>query len=305
MANFFQAHLGEFCALGTAFFWTLCSLAWTTAGKRVGAMAVCFIRLVLATTLLMIYCKIFLGSWLPLGASFEIWAILLVSGFLGFFVSDLCIFKAFLVIGPRLTLLLQSLTPPTVAIIAKFYLDEPLGLKNWLGMALTISGVVWVVLERPESPKETHHRKDFFQGIFLAAFAALLGAISQVLSKQAIQIDNLDPFAISLMRILGGLAFFPLLLTFAGRWRQIGHAVSNHRAMPIILLGTFAGPIIGVALNMKSLGLCSTGVVATLSNTTPLIILPFVILLYKEKVSPRAAIGAIISVIGVALLMLG
>jgi drug/metabolite transporter (DMT)-like permease len=307
MAAFFQAHVGEFCALGTALLWTLCTLAWTSAGKRVGATAVCFNRLVIATLMLMIYGKIFHGAWLPLDASPRVWAILLVSGFLGFFLADLAIVKSFLIIGPRLALLLQSLTPPAVVLIAKLRLGETFGFMNWIGMAITLSGVVWVVLERPESPKEMHHRKDFAWGIFLAALAALLGAVSQVLSKEAIGDvgdGGFDPFAITLMRILGGIACFPLLLTINGSWRHIGKAAINFRVMSIIFLGTISGPFFGVALNMKALGLCSTGVVATLINTTPVIVLPLMILIYKEKVSPRAAIGAVISVVGVAILML-
>jgi drug/metabolite transporter (DMT)-like permease len=307
MSSFFQAHLGEFCALGTAFFWTLCTLAWTTAGKRIGAMAVCINRLIFATLLLMICSKIFRGSWLPHDASLKIWAILLISGFIGFFLADMCIFKALLVIGPRLSLLMQSLTPPVAAIISFFYLREPLRFVHWLGMAITIAGVVWVVLERPESPKELHHRKDFAWGIFLAVAAALFNAVSQVLSKQIYYVDgysNYDPFAVTLIRILGGLACFPLLFTFLHRWRQIGNAALDYRAAAVTFLGAIVGPFLGVVLNMKALGLCSTGVVVTLVNTAPVMVLPLTVLFYKEKVSPRAALGAAISMLGVALLML-
>jgi drug/metabolite transporter (DMT)-like permease len=55
---------------------------------------------------------------------------------------------------------------------------------------------------------------------------------------------------------------------------------------------------------MKSLALCSSGVAITLINTAPVMFLPFAVFLYKEKISPRAAIGAVVSVAGVALLML-
>jgi drug/metabolite transporter (DMT)-like permease len=304
MPPFLYDHLGEFCALAYAFLWTLCTICWTSAGRRVGAMAVCFDRLVIGTAILLIYCKIALGTWIPLDASVRIWTILLVSGAIGFFLGDLCIFKAFVIIGPRLSLLLQSLTPIAVAVIAYFYLGEPLGPIKWLGMAVTLSGVVWVVLERPESPKETHHRKDFTWGIFLAAVTALLGAVSQVLAKQVLAERYYDPFVVTLVRVLGGVVCFPILFTIVGHWRQIGASFMDRRAVAVVFIGSVLGPFVGVALNMKSLALCSSGVAITLINTAPVMFLPFAVFLYKEKISPRAAIGAVVSVAGVALLML-
>ena len=48
-------HIGELAALATAVLWTLSAVAWTSAGKRIGALAVSFLRLLLAVGLLMAY----------------------------------------------------------------------------------------------------------------------------------------------------------------------------------------------------------------------------------------------------------
>jgi drug/metabolite transporter (DMT)-like permease len=305
MTTFFHSHTGEFCALGTALLWTLCTLAWTSAGKRIGSMTVCFMRLVFALLLLIGYNRIFCGQWLPFDVGSRIWTILMFSGFLGFFVADLLIFKAFLIIGPRMTLLLQALTPVTVVLITSVRQNEPFGAMDWLGMAITLAGVVWVVLERPESPKETHHRKDFAFGVALAAASAIFSGISQIFSKEAVGRIEIDPFSATLIRIIGGTILFPVLLTLIRRWDQIGAARLHPKAIFIVFLGTLSGPFLGVALNLKALTFvtCTTGVVTTLIATAPVMVLPFSILLYKEKVSPRAAIGAAISVLGVAVLM--
>jgi drug/metabolite transporter (DMT)-like permease len=45
-------------------------------------------------------------------------------------------------------------------------------------------------------------------------------------------------------------------------------------------------------------------VTATIIGTMPVLILPFVVVLYREPVSLRAVAGAIVSVAGVAMLML-
>jgi drug/metabolite transporter (DMT)-like permease len=234
--------------------------------------------------------------------------VLLISGFFGFFLADLCIFKAFLIIGPRLTLLLQAITPPLTAIMASWRLGDSLGLKNWLGMVVTISGVVWVVLEQPESPKEAHHRKDFRWGVLLALASAVFAAIGQVYSREGVHgvggQGNYDPFAATTIRVMAALVCYLPMFTLMRRWRQIGKSMLHRRALAITIFGSVVGPFLGVAMNMKALTLCSPGIVTTIIGTTPVMILPFVILLYKEKVSPRAAIGAIISVLGVAMLMI-
>jgi drug/metabolite transporter (DMT)-like permease len=72
----------------------------------------------------------------------------------------------------------------------------------------------------------------------------------------------------------------------------------------MIVLGTFFGPFAGVILYMIAVRHCPAGVVSTIISTMPVLILPGVILLYRERVSLRAAGGAVLSVVGVALLML-
>ncbi len=114
-----QQQIGELAALVTAVLWTLSALAWTSAGRHVGALAVSFLRLMLAVGMLMVYGYFRRGLPWPSDADPRVWQVLGVSGFLGFFVSDLCLFKAFLIIGPRLSLLLvTSLTPPLVVLIS-------------------------------------------------------------------------------------------------------------------------------------------------------------------------------------------
>jgi drug/metabolite transporter (DMT)-like permease len=301
MDSVFHSHLGELAALATALLWTFSTLAWTSAGRQIGSLAVNFNRLVIAFLLLSIYCKLHLGSWLPPDADGKTWITLLMSGVLGFFFADICCFKSLLIIGPRLTLLLLATTPPMTAIFASFYLHDSMHLFQWIAMAVTLSGVAWVVLEQPETPKESHHRKDFAWGVLLALAGSSFAAAGSVLSKQGI--GNYDAFAATFIRIIGGLICFLPVLVISGRWWQVGRSVLRGHTMLIVLGGTIVGPVVGVAMSLEALRHCSAGVAMTIINTMPVMILPLVIIFYKEKVSPRAAVGAVISVIGIAMLM--
>ncbi len=151
-------HVGELAALATAVLWTLSSLAWTAAGKHVGAVAVGLIRLIIAGGLIIVYSRIVRGLWLPSDADSRTWLILGASGIFGYFLSDLCMLKAFLLIGPRLALLISSLTPPMAAVIAWVAIGDRLIWSDWVAMGVTLFGVVWVMRERRNGDDHPHSR---------------------------------------------------------------------------------------------------------------------------------------------------
>jgi drug/metabolite transporter (DMT)-like permease len=193
--------LGELAALATAVLWTFSALAWTAAGKHVGALAVSFIRLVIASGLMILYSRVVRGLWLPTDADARTWLVLGASGVVGFFLSDLCMMKAFLLIGPRLSLLIGSLTPPLAAILSWAYLGDQLGWWNCATMGLTLSGVAWVVLERSNGDEHPHARRHRSRGVGLAVASSALMSVGYVLSKDGIR-DYDDAVAATLIRIL-------------------------------------------------------------------------------------------------------
>jgi drug/metabolite transporter (DMT)-like permease len=294
--------VGEWAAAGTALLWTLSSLAWTSAGRHVGAMSVSFVRLVLTIPMLMVYGLLVRGMSLPADATAETWWILGLSGLLGYFAADLCLFKSFLLIGPRLSLLIQSLTPPIAAVVSWVFLGEALNVRHWLAMAVTLGGIAWVVLERPERGRHPHARRHLRQGIVLSVVAAVAAALGLVLARQGI--GDYDAGAATMIRVLGAMPGYAVLLTVLRRWVRIGRSLRHGRAMLIIAFGALVGPCLGVILCMVALRHCHAGVVATIINTMPVLILPFLIVLYHEKVSLRAAGGAVLALAGVALLVL-
>lgn len=295
--------LGELSAVGAAVLWTLSTLAWTSAGRRIGALPVSFHRLMITCVFLLAYGVLVRGRWLPSDADGNTWLILGLSGLMGFFVCDLCAFKAMLMIGPRLTLLLQALSPPTAAILSWLVLGEALVARQWLAMAITIGGITWVVLERRPQAAATHNWHASPAGILLAVTAALAQAVAMMLSRKGI--GQYDAVAATFIRVLAAIPGYVLLLTAMGRWPAVFVAVRDLRAMAIVTLGTVVGPVLGVVVCMIALRHAPTGVVATIVNTMPVLILPFAILLYREQVSFRAAAGAVITVAGVSLMCWG
>lgn len=295
------ASLGVLAAVATAMLWSFSSLAWTTAGREIGSLAVCFLRLVITCGILTAYTFASHGVWVPAGGDLRTWLVLGISGIFGFFICDLFLFESFLLIGPRLSLLVHSLSPPISALLSGYCLNDKLEPMDWLGMAVTLTGVAWVVLERPESNGQTVHRQHFARGVMLAFGSTIAASIGYVLAKQGV--GNCNPVDATFIRILGAMTGYVLLLTFLWRWGKMWQAAQHRRAMLIVTVGAVIGPLLGVTLCMVALQNSPVGVAVTIINTMPVLILPFVILLHKEKVSPRAALGALVSVLGVALLV--
>jgi len=298
--------LGELAALGTAVCWTGSSLAFSASARRIGALALNPIRLILAFAFLTPFCWIRRGAPLPLDATSDIWSWLTVSGLIGFVVGDLALFRAFVLVGPRVSMLLMSLSPPVAALLGWWWLGERLGLVDIAGMAVTLGGIAWVVMERQPGeagagPAEAT-RPPTTAGVGLAVLGAVGQAVGLVLSKLGMK--GYDPFASTQIRILAGLAGYAVIFAAIGAWGLVWTAIRDQKGMGYAALGAIAGPFVGVSLSLVAIQHTHTGVAATIMSTTPVLIIPAVLALRLERVSPRAALGAAVAVGGVALLWL-
>jgi drug/metabolite transporter (DMT)-like permease len=296
------SHVGEMAALGAAACWTVTALVFEAAGRRVGSLSVNLIRLVIAFGFLAIYGAVARGQPLPVDATPRAWSWLLLSGLIGFVFGDLCLFRALVVLGSRLALLVMALVPPLSALLGFVVLDERLEAVDLAGMALTVAGVAWVVLERPVAEASAHTRRERVIGVLLAFGGAVGQAGGLVCSK--LGIEAMDPFAATQIRVLAGIAGFALIFVFIGWWPKVVAACRNLPALGFMSVGAGFGPFLGVSLSLIAVSRTSTGVAATIMALTPVLIIPVVVLLGRERVSPRAAVGALLAVAGSGLLFL-
>ena len=136
-----SSRIGELAALGTASCWTISALSFETAGKRIGSLSTNLIRMALASVFLTALHALRQGGLLPLDADAHAWGWLAVSGLVGFTFGDLCLFKAFVYIGPRLASVVMCLAPPFAALFGWLFLGEKLGGLDLAAMLLIGSGV--------------------------------------------------------------------------------------------------------------------------------------------------------------------
>jgi drug/metabolite transporter (DMT)-like permease len=299
--NFIGNHIGELAALLTAIFWTVTSIAFEDASRKVGSVAVNFLRLVAGFIFLSIFTMISRGLPFPVDASAENWIWLTLSGFIGFVFGDLFLFKSYTMIGSRFSMLIMTLVPPITALAGWIIMDERLTALQYFGMMLTFSGIAMAVFSR-ERKGERISLKLSPRGILYAFGGAVGQALGLVLSKFGMK--DYDPFASTQIRILAGIVGFATLITVIGRWNGIRSALNNANGMKSLTIGAIFGPFLGVSFSLIAVKHTQTGIASTIMALVPVFILLPAVLLFRQKVTLAELAGSILSVGGVAILFI-
>ena len=290
---------GELAALGTALCWTITVISFEAAGKRVGAFAVNIIRLFIGLLFLCLYSMVTRGVPLPLDATGHQWVWLGLSGIIGFVIGDLCLFRAFILIGGRITMVIFALVPPVTALAGWLLLNETLTPQQWLGVTLTVAGICMVILIKEKSRMKLAHP---VKGVLLAAGGTLGQAAGLVLSKHGL--GGYDAFAATQIRIIAAIAAFAVIVPIAGFTQSIRAAMKNTRAMGFTSLGAFFGPFLGVSLSLVAVSLIEVGVASTIMAMVPVFIILPEVAFMKKRLRTLEVAGAVVAVAGVALVSL-
>ena len=300
--------LGEAIALTTVLCWTFSVQFFAAASKEVGAIPVNIIRLSVALFLFSGLLFFKEGILIPVDFPVRAWLLLSLSGVIGFFIGDIFLFKALVELGPRITMLIQSLAAPTAAVFGWTFLHESYSLQQWLGMSITLAGVSAVIFERGNTSSPAQTLKVIrvsYRGVVFGFIAMLGQAGGLLLSKTGMQTDSgyLDAFSATQIRVIAAFICFVIFFTVTQKWQDVKAALTNKKAVLYTSIGAAIGPFLGVSLSLMALHYLATGVASTFFSLIPICIIPFSIYLHKEHVSPRAIGGAVTAVFGVYLLM--
>jgi len=314
MPELSDVHLGYAAGIATSFLWTGTSLFFTAAGRRLGPTAVNAIRIAMAVVLLGFIHRWLAGVWFPELVGRQV-LFLALSGVIGLSIGDQALFTAFVDVGPRIAMLVMTTAPIFATLFGWAALGETLDPLAWLGVAMTVGGVAWVVAERPPTAIGRHPPRRT-RGILIAFVAAACQACGLMLSKVGMghewlpPAERLDPQAATFIRmIFAGLGMTPLFYLMRAREKKraargVGPARVGSRGagLAFTLGGAVCGPVFGVWMSLVAADNAPVGIAQTLTSLPPVLLLPIVYFVYREHVSPRAVIGALVAVGGVAVL---
>jgi len=315
MAASFDQYLGPAAGVATSVLWSFTALSFSAASRRIGASVVNTTRIALAVIWLGISHRLFSGVWIPPACPGQVW-MLAMSGLVGLTIGDLALFTAFVDVGPRLAMLIMTTAPLLAALFGWIALGEVLGAVSWVGIAITLGGVAWVVLERPATAVGRERRA---RGLLLAFIGAVCQAAGSLLSKSGMghgwlpESEFVSPQAAALMRMFfAGVFSLPIIVWLAYRRREIPPVSQSaddawrrrRTGYLLTLAGSVVGPYLGMWMSLEAFHRTPLGVGQTLCSLSPVLILPLVILIEKEQVTARAALGATAAVLGTVLLFL-
>ncbi len=275
----------------------MCSISFEAAGKKIGSLTVNLLRLVFGFTFLTITSTFIREVPFPVDAPFNAYVFLGISGFIGMFLGDLFMFEAFVLLGARITTLIMTLVPVITSLTAWVILGETLAFKDALAIIFTVGGIFLVMLYKGKNNKKINNIS--IKGISFAFMGVLGQALGLVFSK--IGLVNYDPIAGTQIRLIIAFFAFIILITLKRKWHEVISGTKNSNAIKWIILGAFFGPFLGVSATLIALKLTSAGIVSTLSSTSPILVIPFSIIIFKEEVCFMEVLGAFLSVVGVSL----
>lgn len=307
-----MAYLGELISIGVAFSWTATALLSEFGSKRLGNLTLNVLRMALALLFSMAMFWVVTGVPLPSGGTMEAYGWLLLSGLVGYVIGDFCLFQCYIIIGSRYGQLFMTLAPLAAAFMAWMTLGQEMTMMSIVAMVVTLFGIGISVLGRGERHKVA--LKLPLNGVLFAIGAALCQGIGLVLSK--IGMDHYEtsavantpswmiPFSANFFRCIAGIVGFTVLLYFREGFSPLRDALHDRKGLSVATATTIFGPFVGVAFSLMALQYTAAGIASTLMAMTPIIILLPSYWLFHTKITWRAVLGAVISVIGVSLFFL-
>ena len=297
-----SASPAEIAALGTSMLWALTYVQFTIAVRRVGPSPLNRFRLVLALLFLLCAHTVVFGGPFPVDAEPWRWGWLILSGVIGFAISDAFLFRGLLYLGAQPTALIMSLIPVSSALMAWIAFGERLHFIEIVAGLLTVSGIALVVSTRRVGPKAAARRVGLGAAFSLGAVVAQSGRY--LLSVNGMR-GGFPPLSANVLQILSATVAVWFVALLRGEAGSGFHRLRHPVATVMTAGGALTGPFLGATVSLIALSGARVGIASTLMALSPVFLLPISRLIFKEPITWRASVGTGLAISGVALLFLG
>jgi drug/metabolite transporter (DMT)-like permease len=235
---------------------------------------------------------LFTGGWYTMSPHCCI--VLAISAIVGIFIGDSFFYMGLRRIGPRRSSIIYTTNAPMAAVMGYFILDERLPANAAIGIVLITIGIFLAVFHGTTAAQK--HRFERIEGsMAVGVVAHLLSAFCQAASliiARPVLTSGVDTIAASALRVGTGAVALWILMLFRNS------ACRAQAPLTRSLLGqTAMNALIGMGLGMtfliNALAHGPAGLVSTLSATSPILVLPVLWAVTRERPSLGAWIGSI------------
>ncbi|MFN3166008.1 MAG: DMT family transporter [Phycisphaeraceae bacterium] len=300
--------LGLIAATVASMFWAVSVVLYRRVGRIMPPVRLNMTKGLIAVLILGV---VLLVDWLALGH--RPWSmpagmlgLMALSGVIGIGVGDTMFFAGLNRMGARRMLLLFTLNPVITVLAAWALMGEPLATAQVIGIAVTCGGVTWVIAERTTGKADGHVDA---LGVLYGVGAATCQATGYLMSRHVLRQEEMTSAASAWLRLAAGSLVLLACLRLDHVLKDPGGETHHHPLAPskthawIMFLGAMMlGTVLGIWLMQVSAKHADkAGVASTLLSLSPLFVLPIVALM-GEHISKRAVLGALVTILGVALL---
>lgn len=297
----------EWLALAAASLWAVAALISVKPARHLGAFAYSRWRMFLVS-LMLASASLVTGGWQTLTESAL--PLLALSGLIGIFVGDTALFACMNRLGPRRSGLLFSCHALFSALLGLWLFGEQLGGWRLVGALLVLAGVMLAILfGRRGNPQQGQQHNEWEQvrghlavGIALGLTAALCQSLGAIIAKPVMMAGNVDAVSASGIR-MGSALVAHCALRVLRVPLAMPHNPINRQVLGMIGINGFLAMALGMTLILVALRQGDVGMVAILSSTTPVILLP--LLWWHSGMRPAlpAWAGALLATLGTALVL--
>jgi len=291
----------EWLALAAAFLWAIASLMSVKPAQHLGSFA--YSRWRMGCTAIMLSTMAWLtGGWATVES--DLITPMMLSGLIGIFIGDTALFACLNRMGPRQAGLLFSCHAVFSAILGYFLFSESMTSLELIGSALVFSGVLTAIFfgRRGQANNQLEAIKGtVWIGVALGLTAAICQALGGIIAKPVMQ-TNIDPVAASAIRMITAFVAHSLFRLTGAKLSLAIHPI-NGKILFITAINGFLAMAVGMTLILYALQEGNVGMVALLSSTTPIMLLPILWIYTKQRPNAYAWIGAIVAVVGTGILV--
>jgi drug/metabolite transporter (DMT)-like permease len=293
----------QVAALLAASSWALGGLVAAEPSRLLGGPRFVRIRMVYVSIAL-VAIALLVGGWPTVEATD--WLPLGISGFVGLALGDAALFEAFARLGPRRTGILFTANAPITAIVSSVIFDEEFGILGVIGTVLVVAGVSMAIAYGTR-PGQSHTWEEIRGSLWIGITFGLLGALGQsvaVLVADPVFDGFLDPWAGAAVRAVAGtVGLFAFRPWFERLNNNRPPVVFSPRLWVLIIASGSLGMVIGKTLMLIALAGGPPGLVSILVALAPVIQLPVIWLITRERPPAGAWLGAMLAVAGTAMVL--
>ncbi|MCF6231640.1 MAG: DMT family transporter [Rhodobacteraceae bacterium] len=286
-------------ALTASFGWATGIILAQRPAQKLGAFEFTRIQLVACSAILAAISTV-MGYWQTVAWGY--WPSFAASICFGIVLGNLAMIECLRQGGPRRTELLLSLKAPLVAAMAYLWYGETLSAMDLLGAGIALCGVCLAIFfGTNEKSKSDTATGSLVTVILLGVVATGFQGFGFLIMKPAL-LAGTEPVAASAIRLLGAAFLISIVALWPAKVFRPHHELTPHLLGRTILPG-FIGYGISSTLLLYAFANLEAAIAAVLGSLSPILVLP--VLWLREGLVPRvpAILGAILAVLGTAVIV--